>query len=167
MKVSVAWLKSLCAVAASPAALAERLTNQGLETGIPEPVAAPPREIVAGRFDEVVPVPRTNYRKIAVDVGRAQPLTVITAAPGVARGMVGALALAGATLPDGRTIAAHEYAGVVSEAMLCSAAELGLGDTSDRLLELPADAEPGLPLADLYGLPDATLEIDVTANRGD
>jgi phenylalanyl-tRNA synthetase beta chain len=167
MKASVAWLQSLCAVQATPAELAERLTNQGLETGIPEPVAAPPREIVAGRFDEVVSISRTNYRKIAVDVGRAQPLTVITAAPGVKRDRVGALALAGATLPDGRTIAAHEYSGVVSEAMLCSAAELGLGDTSDRLLELPAEIEPGLPLADLYGLPDATLEIDITANRGD
>lgn len=167
MKVSLAWLQSLCAVEGKPAELAERLTNQGLETGIPEPVAAPPREIVAGRFDEVTAVPRTNYRRIAVDVGRAQPLTVITAAPDVKRGMVGALALTSATLPDGRTIGAHEYSGVVSEAMLCSAAELGLGDTSDRLLKLPADTEPGLPLADLYGLPDVTLEIDITANRGD
>lgn len=167
MKVSVAWLKTWCAVDASPAALADRLTNQGLETGLPEPLVAPAREVVAARFDEVSCIPRTNYRKIVADMGQKAPVTVVTAAPGVRRGMVGALALAGATLPDGRVITAHEYAGVISEAMLCSAAELGLGETSDRLLGLPAETEPGRPLADVYGLPDCALDIDVTANRGD
>ncbi|MDN5865599.1 MAG: phenylalanine--tRNA ligase subunit beta [Gammaproteobacteria bacterium] len=167
MKVSVSWLKELCPVEWEPAALAERLTNQGLETGTPEPIASPAEEVVAAHFVEVTPIPRTNYHRILADVGTGARLTVVTASPAVKSGMTGALALAGATLPDGRVIEAHVYAGVTSEAMLCSAAELGLGEVSDKLLDLPTDIPPGTPLAQVYGLPDCALEIDVTANRGD
>ncbi|MGH8274893.1 MAG: phenylalanine--tRNA ligase subunit beta [Gammaproteobacteria bacterium] len=167
MKVSVAWLDTLCDVGLAPAALAERLTLQGLETGTPAPVPAPPAEIVAARFAEVRPIARTNYLHIQADAGAAGRFGVVSAAPNIVQGMVGVIALPGATLPDGRVIATHEYAGIRSEAMLCSTAELGLGEASDRLLELPDDAAPGTPLAVVYGLPDATIEIDVTANRGD
>jgi phenylalanyl-tRNA synthetase beta chain len=167
MRASAAWLAALCDAGLAPAALAEQLTRQGLETGIPTPVPAPPVEIVVARFAEVSPIARTNYHRIEADAGAAGRFTVVSAAPNVRQGMAGAFALPGATLPDGRVIAAHEYAGVRSEAMLCSAAELGLGEASDRLLELPEDAVPGAPLAEIYALPDCVLDIDVTANRGD
>ncbi|MGH8270887.1 MAG: phenylalanine--tRNA ligase subunit beta [Gammaproteobacteria bacterium] len=167
MKVGLSWLNTLCDAGLAPAALAERLTRQGLETGIPLPVTAPAEQIVAASFADVTPIPRTNYQRIEADAGAAGHFAVVSAAPNVARGMVGALALPDATLPDGRVIAARKYAGVPSEAMLCSAAELGLGEVSDRLLELPSDAKPGVPLAALYGLPDHCLEIELTPNRGD
>lgn len=167
MKISIAWLKELCRVDLEPSALAEQLTRQGLETGMPEPIASPPEEVVAAHFAEVSSIPRTNYHRITAELGTGAQRTVVTAAPGVKPGMLGALALAGATLPDGRTIEPHDYAGVTSEAMLCSAAELGLGEVSDKLLDLPADTPPGTPLAEVYSLPDCALEIDVTPNRGD
>lgn len=167
MRVGVSWLNTLCDAGLAPAALAERLTRQGLETGIPLPVAAPSERIVAAKLVEVTPIPRTNYRRIEADAGAAGHFTVVSAAPNVVCGMTAALALPEATLPDGRIIGAREYAGVSSEAMLCSAAELGLGEAADRLLELPAGAEAGVPLAALYGLPDHCLEVELTPNRGD
>lgn len=167
MRVSLAWLRTLCDSGLDAAALADRLTRQGLEVSAVWPVPAPSERIVAARLAEVVPLPRSNLKRIEVDAGPAGSFRVVSAAPNVAAGMAGALALPGASLPDGRVIGVREYAGERSEAMLCSAAEIGLGESSDRLLELPPGAEPGSALAALYGLPDACLEIELTPNRGD
>ena len=46
-------------------------------------------------------------------------------------------------------------------------AELGLGDESDGIMELPADAGVGQSLVDLLELPDAVIDVDLTPNRGD
>jgi phenylalanyl-tRNA synthetase beta chain len=51
--------------------------------------------------------------------------------------------------------------------MLCSAKELGLAESSDGILELPADAPPGALLREVLGLDDDILELNVTPNRGD
>ncbi len=57
--------------------------------------------------------------------------------------------------------------GVVSNGMLCSAVEIGLGDESDGIMDLPADAEVGKPLVEFLALPDAVIDLDLTPNRGD
>src|SRR5205814_1897483 len=59
------------------------------------------------------------------------------------------------------------FAGVESAGMLCSEAELELGDDASRVLVLPDDAEPGTPLVDIAGIADTVLELEVTSNRGD
>ncbi len=51
--------------------------------------------------------------------------------------------------------------------MLCSAKELGLDADASGLLELPADAPVGTPLATYLGLPDAAIELKLTPNRAD
>ncbi len=51
--------------------------------------------------------------------------------------------------------------------MLCSAKELGIDADASGLLELPADAPVGTPLADYLGLPDASIELKLTPNRAD
>lgn len=167
MRISLDWLRTLCDSGLDAAALADLLTRQGLEVGGVWPVPAPSERIVAGSLAEVRPLPRTNLKTVMVEAGDAGRYAVVSAAPNVACGMLGALALPGATLPDGRVIGAREYAGHRSEAMLCSAAEIGLGEVSDRLLELPPEAVPGVPLAQLYGLPDTCFEVELTPNRGD
>ncbi|MFW5815788.1 MAG: phenylalanine--tRNA ligase subunit beta, partial [Wenzhouxiangella sp.] len=57
--------------------------------------------------------------------------------------------------------------GVASEGMLCSEPELGLGDDSAGLMELPDDAPVGQSLAAYLGLNDHVLDIDLTPNRSD
>ena len=56
--------------------------------------------------------------------------------------------------------------GVASDGVLCTEADLDLGDETTRALELP-EATPGVALRDLPGVHDTVIEIEVTANRGD
>jgi phenylalanyl-tRNA synthetase beta chain len=65
------------------------------------------------------------------------------------------------------TIKAAKLRGVESNGMLCSAKELGIDADASGLLELPADAPVGAPLADYLGLPDASIELKLTPNRAD
>ncbi|MCL4134263.1 UNVERIFIED_CONTAM: hypothetical protein GTU68_023156 [Idotea baltica] len=51
--------------------------------------------------------------------------------------------------------------------MLCSAAELGLAESSDGLIELDDDAEIGQRLDEYLQLDDSLIDIDLTPNRGD
>ena len=60
----------------------------------------------------------------------------------------------------GMTIGEATIAGVVSRGMCCSAAELGIADSSSGLLELPGDAPLGKPVKELYAFEDVVFEVD-------
>ena len=92
---------------------------------------------------------------------------IVCGAPNVVAGMKSVLGLPGATLPNGTRLRRSKIRGVESAGMLCSAAELGLGDDADGILSLPSDASPGTPLAGYLGLPDAVYDVNLTPNRGD
>jgi phenylalanyl-tRNA synthetase beta chain len=77
------------------------------------------------------------------------------------------VALVGSVLPTGQHIAAEQVGGVLSEGMLCSAAELGFSDTSAGILLLPSSSRPGTSLTTQLGLRDVALEVNVTPNRPD
>ncbi|NIV17710.1 MAG: phenylalanine--tRNA ligase subunit beta, partial [Woeseiaceae bacterium] len=81
-------------------------------------------------------------------------LQIVCGAPNVFSGMKTPLAKPGITLPDGVKLRKAKIRGVVSNGMLCSAIELGLGDESDGIMELPADAPVGESLVDYLSLPD-------------
>ncbi|MEG0036123.1 MAG: hypothetical protein RR743_05620, partial [Oscillospiraceae bacterium] len=62
----------------------------------------------------------------SIDVGGAEPLTIVTGAQNVSEGDLVPVAQDGSTLPGGVTIRTGELRGVVSAGMLCSLKELGL-----------------------------------------
>lgn len=167
MRVSLAWLRSICDSGLDVTAISRHLVNQGLEVSAVWQIPAPCEKIVTARVTEIGQMPRTNLQRLRVEAGAAGVFQVVSGAPHLRKGMVGALALPGATLPDGRVIEAREYQGEQSEAMLCAAAEIGLGEVSDRLLTFAEATPVGETVAALYGLPDTCLEIDLTPNRGD
>jgi len=92
---------------------------------------------------------------------------VVCGAPNVTSGMKSPLARPGTRLPNGLKLRKTKIRGVASNGMLCSAVELGLGDESDGIIELPADAPVGSPLVAYLSLPDAVFDLDLTPNRGD
>jgi phenylalanyl-tRNA synthetase beta chain len=77
------------------------------------------------------------------------------------------LAQPGAVLPGGFEIGARKTYGHISEGMICSARELGIGDDHSGILVLPLDAPLGADFVAYAGLRDDVLDIAVTPNRGD
>jgi len=172
MKISESWLREFASPPGDTAALVHQLTMQGLEIEGIE-VAGPSMEgIVVGRVTDVTPHPNADRLRVCqVDVGTGT-VQIVCGAANVRRGGLYPAALPGAILPGGMTIGRAALRGVESGGMLCSAAELGLGETgapgrAEGLLELDPPAQPGAPVATVLALPDNILDVKITPNRAD
>ncbi|HLJ97537.1 MAG TPA: phenylalanine--tRNA ligase subunit beta [Gemmataceae bacterium] len=190
MKVPLSWLRDYVPLPASVAQLAERLTLAGLEVasirtiGVPVPEGLHVKEedagpvwhrdkIVLGKVLTVERHPNADRLTLAtVDYGAAQPKTVVTGAPNIKVGDHGQtviVALAGSVLFDGhaetkvlRELKPSKIRGVPSDAMVCSAYELGISEEHEGIILLDEEVPPGTPLADFMG--EIILDLDVTPN---
>ncbi len=81
--------------------------------------------------------------------------------------MIGAFARVGAVLPDDFRIKAAKLRGVESQGMLCSAAELGIGEDHSGILDLDRADRVGVDLREVLSLDDVIVDLDLTPNRGD
>lgn len=168
MKVSTNWLSDWVATGWDAATLAERLTMAGLEVEATEPAAGEFSDVVVARVLAREPHPDADKLSVClVDFGGAEPVQVVCGAANARAGMTAALARVGARLPGGMKIRKATLRGVESQGMLCSARELGLGDSHEGILDLPGDLRPGQDLRQALALDDTILEVSVTPNRGD
>ena len=128
--------------------------------------------VVVGRVLEATPEPQSNGKTInwcQVDVGEPEPRGIVCGAHNFSAGDKVVVSLPGAVLPGPFPISARKTYGHVSDGMIASARELGLGDEHDgilRLAELGLDPEVGTDAIALLGLDDAAVEINVTPDRG-
>jgi len=168
MKFSENWLREWVDVPVTRDELSHRLTMCGLEVESVEALGADLTGVLIGEIVEALPHPNADRLRVCrVDVGLASPLVIVCGAPNARMGLKAPLAIVGARLPGGLEIRAANLRGVDSFGMLCSAKELGLDADASGLLELPAHAPVGLPLAGWLGLPDASFELGLTPNRSD
>lgn len=179
MRVSLGWLRELLQdPTLSATVVAERLTAAGLEVEAVTPFGAglEPVRIVA--VTGLRPHPhRSGLRLVTVDLGGDGKKEIVCGAPNVPDpGGLVVLAPMGTTLPAiGVTLGARDIGGVVSEGMLCSERELGIGfpgagkAEDDGIIVLPAGfAAPGTPLATaIPAVQDTVFEVGVTPNRPD
>ncbi len=127
-------------------------------------------DVVIGRVVEAAPHPNSDHLWVTrVDAGLpdGELLDVVCGAPNVRAGSSYPFAPAGSTLPGGLKLEKRKIRGAVSNGMLCSARELGLGQEHDGILELETDARPGTPFLAAIDAGDSRLVIDVTPNRPD
>ena len=173
MNVSLRWLEAFLRRELEPREVAERLTMLGAPVDAVEPLHADLGELVVGLVEEVRPHPNADRLRVClVDDGTPERLSVVCGAPNVTAGKRYPFARVGASVPHGKggvpmKIERAKLRGEVSEGMLCSARELGLGQEHDGILELDTDAAPGTPLLDALPLSDHRLIVDVTPNRPD
>ncbi|MEJ0039865.1 MAG: phenylalanine--tRNA ligase subunit beta [Gammaproteobacteria bacterium] len=168
MRVPYTWLAEWVAVPWEGAELGSRLTMAGFELEALEAAAPPFTDVIVAEILEAVRHPQADKLRVCkVSTGRGEPVQIVCGAANARVGLKSALAVVGAKLPGDLNIKAAKLRGVDSQGMLCSAKELGLADSSQGILELPADAPVGTPLREYLSLDESIIEMSVTANRGD
>ena len=168
MKISEKWLREWVDPALDSAALAHRLTMLGLEVDSVEPVAGTLESVVVGKVLEIARHPNADRLSVcSVDAGQAEPLSIVCGANNIRLGECYPTALVGATLPGGVKIKRSKLRGEVSEGMLCSGVELGIGEDADGILPLGDTAIPGTSVMTALDLDDNVIDIDLTPNRAD
>lgn len=167
MRVTLNWLKEFVDIDIPVEDLAERLTMVGLEVENLTHYDAGLGQVVVGHITDILPHPHAENLSLCRVVSGKNTYRVICGARNIRSGDKVPLALEGAVLPGPLRVSRTSIKGEYSEGMLCSAAELGLGEDKSGVYILPADMESGLPLARALELEDYVLEIGLTPNRAD
>jgi len=173
MRVPLSWLREYVSVAASPQEIGDRLSVSTCE------VERVVRLGVAdeggnlglfrvGRVLEADKHPNADRLQLCrVDVGEADPYQIVCGAWNFGAGATVAVALPGATLPNGLTLDRRKLRGEMSEGMILAEDEVALGPDHDGIMVLDGALEPGTPLADVLPLVEDVLEVETTPNRPD
>ncbi len=168
MKIAESWLREWVNPDLTTEQLAHQLTMLGLEVDAVDIEGEGIGDVVVAEVVECGRHPDADKLSVCkVSDGSGELIDIVCGAPNVREGLKTPLAKPGVRLPNGLKLRKAKIRGVVSNGMLCSAVELGLGDESDGILELPDDALIGQTLEELLDLPDAVIDVDLTPNRGD
>ncbi|MGC4057693.1 MAG: phenylalanine--tRNA ligase subunit beta [Chitinophagaceae bacterium] len=177
MTISYNWLLNYLPKNLSVTELSGILTSIGLEvegTELVESVKGGLRGIFVGEVLSCEPHPNADKLKVTtVNVGGGRPLNIVCGAANVAAGQKVIVAVVGTTVhpSDGAPfeIKKAKIRGMESEGMICAEDEVSLGSSHEGIMVLPAEAVPGTPAAEYFGLtaPDTAIHIGLTPNRSD
>lgn len=192
MNISYNWLKRYIAIQDDADKVAKILTSIGLEVGTVENVETIRgglKGLVVGEVLTCIPHPNSDHLHLTtVNVGAVEAqgaeldeqgnhiLRIVCGAPNVAAGQKVIVATIGTVLyeekedgtVDSFTIKRGKIRGEESLGMLCAEDEIGVGNSHDGIIVLPADATIGMAASDYYQIENDTLiEVDITPNRSD
>ncbi len=168
MLVSLKWLRELVEIDATVPELVERLDMTGTAVESVRTVGEAFAQVVVGQVLKCEAHPDAEKLTYCeVGVGENEPARIVCGATNFKVGDKVPVALPGAELAGGLTIKKAKLRGLVSEGMMCSPSELGLGTESSGLLILPSDAPVGTPFSEYAGITDTVLDLEITPNRPD
>jgi phenylalanyl-tRNA synthetase beta chain len=167
MKFSEQWLRSWVNPQVSRDDLVARLSMAGLEVDSVSLAAGVFSGVVVGEVLSAEQHPDADKLRVCQVSNGAETFQVVCGAPNVRPGLKIPFAMIGAELPGDFKIKKAKLRGVESNGMLCSASELQISEENDGLMELPADAPVGQDIRVYLDLDDASIEVDLTPNRGD
>lgn len=167
MKFSEQWLRTWVNPQVSRDELVARLSMAGLEVDSVTPAAGAFSGVVVGEILSAEQHPAADKLRVCQVSNGSETFQVVCGAPNARAGIKIPFAMIGAVLGDDFKIKKAKLRGVESFGMLCSAAELHISEENDGLLELPADAPVGQDIRVYLNLDDASIEVDLTPNRGD
>jgi phenylalanyl-tRNA synthetase beta chain len=170
MKISLSWLKQYVTLDASVDEITHAITFLGFEveqvlrTGLP-----PLSHVVVGEVLTREKHPNADKLTVcSVDVGPAGGLkTIVCGAPNHRVGDRVPVALPGAVLPGNFVIKQSRIRGQLSDGMMCSPDELGLGGPHAGLLILDGRPPLGAPINDVLPPGDVVFDVEITPNRPD
>jgi phenylalanyl-tRNA synthetase beta chain len=170
MKVPVSWLREYVRVDADAQQIADALSISAAEVNGVEQVGLP-GDLGLFRVGHVLEAEKhpdaDRLQLTSVDVGEDRPYSIVCGAWNFGAGAKVAVALPGATLPNGLVLERRKLRGQVSEGMILAEDELDLGTDHTGIIVLDDSLEAGTPLADVLPLVDEVLDLDPTGNRPD
>ena len=129
MKLSRKWLSEFVTVDANDKDFAEAMTLSGSKVEITEDLGAEIQNVVAGRIQSMERHPNSDHMWVCqLDVGREEPVQIVTGAWNIHEGDMVPVALHKSLLPGGKKIEKGKLRGVLSNGMLCSLSELNLDE---------------------------------------
>lgn len=169
MKVPLSWLREYVDLPAVTAQeVADKLTAARLKLESITSYGHDVKNVVVGEVLEIEEL--TGFKKpirhCKVEVGEATPREIVCGATNFAAGDRVPVVLPGGVLPGGFEVGARKTYGRMSEGMICSERELGLTDEHAGIMVLPPDTPVGADVADLLGLRDDVLELEITPDVG-
>ena len=177
MKLNRKWLNEdfVDLSAVSDKEFVETLTVFGQKVETWERMDAEMKNVVVGKVLSMVRHPNSDHMFICqVDVGKDEPVQIVTGAQNVHEGDLVPAALHNSWLPGGVHITKGKLRGELSCGMLCSFAELGLtqndlpGVFADGIWILePDSAKPGDDMNLIIGNDDTIVDFEITNNRPD
>ena len=167
MQVSLNWLKEYISINIDPKELADLLTMAGIEVENAVKLGDELDGVVVSQITSVTPHPKADKLSLCiVDTGSGS-YPIVCGASNIKPGDKAPLALDGIKLPKGITIKTVKIRGEPSQGMLCSEAELALGNDESGIMILPPHVKVGQPINTALRLEDYILEINLTPNRPD
>ncbi|MEU7004389.1 phenylalanine--tRNA ligase subunit beta [Nonomuraea sp. NPDC046570] len=169
MRVPLSWLRELVDLPAVTAhEVADKLTAAGLKLESVTSYGDDIKNVVVGEVLEVEELAgfKKPIRHCRVEVGEATPREIVCGATNFVAGDRVPVVLPGGVLPGGFEVGARKTYGRLSEGMICSERELGLGDDHDGIMVLPADTPIGTDVVELLGLRDDVIELEITPDIG-
>lgn len=168
MKISYNWLKELIDIDYQPEELSNILTMLGFEVEEIIDYKKIYDGFITAKVIKKEAHPDADKLSLCTVEYNGNSQTVICGAPNVREGLTIVLGLEGATVPSaGFKLSKRKIRGVESNGMICSQAELELGEDHSGIWELPDDAPVGIPLSEYLGMDDTIFDIFITPNRSD
>ncbi len=169
MKASLRWIQEYIDLPNDdPELVGEVLSNLGIDVEGIEVIEAGFTGVVVAKVLDVRPHPNADKVRIAtLDAGNGT-VEVVCGAWNFEAGATVAYATVGAVLSGGFEVGEKEIRGFASPGMICSEAEMGLGDESGGILVLEDGyAELGTDFSATLPYPDAIFDVSITPNRPD
>ncbi len=174
MKAPYRWLMDYVKTGLSPRELADKMVMTGNAVEGIEDMSAHCKNVVVGKIIGLEKHPNADKLQIcSIDVGKDEPVQIVTGADNVFVGALVPAALHGSLLPNGVSIKKGKLRGVDSFGMLCSGEELALSATDYPgadvygILILQEDWAPGTDMNEVLMTDDTVLDFEVGANRPD
>lgn len=170
MKISLNWLKDYVALDAPKDEIAHAITFLGFEVeGVASTGAPQLDQVVVGEVKTREKHPNADKLSVCqVDIGPAGGVkTIVCGAQNYKAGDRVPVALPGAVLPGNFVIKQSKIRGQLSDGMMCSAAELGMGEDRGGLLILEGNPPIGSPINAVLPPGDTVFDLEITPNRPD
>jgi phenylalanyl-tRNA synthetase beta chain len=170
MRVPLSWLQSYVGELGSLDELVATLDDLGLVVEGVEHVGASLDGVVVVRVEQIEAIEGADRIRLATVTDGAEHVQVVCGAWNYEVGSLVPFAPVGTVLPDGTEIGRRTMRGVVSNGMLCSGRELGVGEDHAGLLVLDEvdGAVPGRAVREVLGLEaDVVLDLSIEGNRPD